>query len=67
MTELGKAGMSTLEVLHAATWGARQWLGRPGIEEGEDADLVVYGADPREDVTVVADPKGIVLRGRVVL
>ncbi|HET8595267.1 MAG TPA: amidohydrolase family protein [Intrasporangium sp.] len=67
MTELGKAGLSTLEVLHAATWGARQWLGRPGIEEGEDADIVVYGADPREDVTVVADPKGIVLRGRVVL
>ncbi|MGN6754357.1 MAG: amidohydrolase family protein [Intrasporangium sp.] len=67
MAELTKAGMSTLEVLGAATWGARQWLGRPGIEEGEDGDIVVYGADPREDITVVADPKGIVLRGRVVL
>jgi imidazolonepropionase-like amidohydrolase len=67
MAELTKAGMSTLEVLGAATWGARQWLRRPGIEEGEDGDIVVYGADPREDITVVADPKGIVLRGRVVL
>jgi imidazolonepropionase-like amidohydrolase len=66
MVELTKAGLTTLEVLAAATWGARSWLGQPGIEEGADADLVVYGADPREDVTVVADPKGIVLRGRLV-
>ena len=28
-------------------WGARAWLGRPGLEEGADADLVVYAADPR--------------------
>ena len=47
--------------------------GRPGIgsdapasRKGEDADFVVYGADPGEDVTVVAEPKGIVLRGRLV-
>ena len=46
---------------------AREWLGRPGLVEGADADLVVYGADPREDVTVIAEPKGVVLRGRVVL
>ncbi|WP_347355128.1 amidohydrolase family protein [Intrasporangium sp.] len=64
--ELTKAGLSTLEALGAATWAARQWLGRPGIEEGQDADIVVYGADPREDVRVVADPAGIVLRGRLV-
>ena len=45
---------SALEALDAATWGARAWLGRPGIEEGEEADLVVYGADPAEDVGVLA-------------
>ncbi len=67
MVELTKAGLSTGEVLSAATWGAREWLGRPGLVEGADADLVVYGADPREDITVVADPKGVVLRGRGVI
>ena len=66
VVELTKAGLSRLEALDAATWAARAWLGRPTIEEGEDADLVVYGADPRDDVTVIADPKGIVLRGRLV-
>ncbi len=67
LAELTKAGLTTLEALSAATWGARRWLGRPGIEEGADGDIVVYGADPRQDITVVADPKGIILRGRVVL
>lgn len=67
IAELVKAGLSTLEALDAATWAARRWLGRPGIEEGEDGDIVVYDTDPRADATVVADPKGIILRGRVVL
>ncbi|MER7071255.1 amidohydrolase family protein [Terrabacter sp. NPDC000476] len=66
MVELTKAGMSNLEVVDAATWGARAWLGRPGLAEGEDADLVVYAADPRDDVTVVGRPQAVVLRGRVV-
>src|SRR6476646_11491670 len=65
MVELTKAGLTNAEVVSAATWGAREWLGRPGIVEGEDADLVVYAADPRTDVTVVAEPLGVVLRGRV--
>ena len=42
--------------LAAATWAARAWLGRPGLEEGAPADLVVYAADPREDVGVLASP-----------
>jgi imidazolonepropionase-like amidohydrolase len=66
VAELHKAGLSRLEALAAGTWAARTWLGRPGIAEGEDADIVVYGADPREDLTVLTDPKGVVLRGRVV-
>src|SRR6478609_8450918 len=66
MVELTKAGLTNTEVVAAATWGAREWLGRPGIVEGEDADLVVYASDPLADVTVVADPRGVVLRGRVV-
>ncbi|RKT77484.1 imidazolonepropionase-like amidohydrolase [Terracoccus luteus] len=66
MAELVRAGMRPEQVVSAATWGAREWLGRPGIVEGEDADLVVLAGDPRADVGVVADPVAVVLRGRVV-
>ena len=40
------------------------WLGWPGLEEGEEADLVVYPEDPREDLAVLAAPSLVVLRGR---
>jgi len=63
--ELIKAGLSTIEALAAATWGARSWLHRPGLVEGASADLVVYDADPRQDVRVLAAPAQVVLRGRV--
>ena len=61
--ELTRAGLSADEALHAATWGARQWLGRPGLEEGADADLVVYTADPRREIRALAAPAHVVLRG----
>ncbi|MHB9754542.1 amidohydrolase family protein [Streptomyces sp. BYX5S] len=64
--ELVRAGLPPVEALSATAWGARAWLGRPGLEEGASADLVVYGADPREDVRVLAAPRRIVLRGNVV-
>jgi imidazolonepropionase-like amidohydrolase len=67
MVELTKAGLTNAEVVWAATWGAREWLGRPGLVEGEDADLVVYPSDPLADVGVVAAPIGVVLRGCVVV
>jgi len=65
--ELVRAGLSTIEALTAATWGARWWLHRPGLDEGASADLVIYQADPREDVRVLAAPQHIVMRGTVVL
>lgn len=65
VAELVKAGLSPLSALGAATWTARKWLGRPGLTEGAPADLVVYAADPRADVRVLADPRLIVLRGRI--
>ncbi len=52
--------------LGAACWDARAWLGRPGLEEGETADLLVYPEDPRRDVSVLAHPRLRVLRGRTV-
>ena len=64
--ELVRAGLSTIEALTAASWGARSWLRRPGLEEGASADLVIYQADPREDITVLAAPEHIVMRGTVV-
>jgi len=63
--ELVKAGLSNVEALAAATWGARSWLNRPGLVEGASADLVVYQADPREDIAVLASPAKVVLRGTV--
>ncbi|MFE6779216.1 amidohydrolase family protein [Streptomyces sp. NPDC057702] len=66
VAELVKAGIPAIDALSAATWGARTWLGRPGMVEGAAADLVVYDADPREDVRVLSTPRRVVLRGRVV-
>ena len=65
--ELVTAGLTTIEALIAASWGARSWLHRPGLEEGASADLVVYRSDPREDVAILAAPEHIVMRGTVVL
>ena len=64
--ELAQAGLTPVEVLSAASWGARAWLGRPGLEEGDPADLVVYDADPRADLRALGSPRTIVLRGRPV-
>ncbi|WNI32709.1 amidohydrolase family protein [Streptomyces sp. ITFR-6] len=66
VAELVKAGIPALEALSAAAWGARAWLGRPGLEEGAPADLVVYDEDPRADVRVLAAPRRVVLNGRVI-
>ncbi|HNQ06770.1 MAG TPA: amidohydrolase family protein [Tetrasphaera sp.] len=62
---LHAAGMPAEAVLSAATWGARAWLGRPAIEEGADADLLVLPEDPRADLGVLAAPIAVILRGRV--
>jgi imidazolonepropionase-like amidohydrolase len=61
-----RAGMSTMDVLRAASWGARKWLGFTGLVEGGLADLVVYDTDPRVDLRVVRSPRLVVLRGRPV-
>lgn len=65
VAELVTAGLPRIDAVAAASWSARRWLGRPGLEEGESADLVVYPDDPREDVGVLAHPTAVVLRGRV--
>ncbi|MFJ6728989.1 amidohydrolase family protein [Streptomyces sp. NPDC091281] len=63
--ELVTAGIPPLRALAATTWSAREWLGRPGLDEGAPADLVVYAEDPRADVRVLAAPERVILNGRV--
>jgi imidazolonepropionase-like amidohydrolase len=60
------AGMAAPDVLAAGSWGARDWLGLAGLVEGGPADLIVYDADPRADLSTVLSPRRIVLKGRVV-
>lgn len=62
--EMARAGIPDRDVVAAASWRTRAWLGVDGLTEGASADLVVYTADPREDVRVLADPAAVVLRGR---
>jgi len=60
-------GMPVGDVLAAVSWRARAWLGwNPLLDEGAPADFVVYDADPRTDLAVLARPTAVVLRGRVV-
>jgi imidazolonepropionase-like amidohydrolase len=66
VAELVTAGIPAVEALSATTWSARKWLGRPGLEEGAAADLVVYEQDPRTDVRVLGAPRRVVVNGRVV-
>jgi imidazolonepropionase-like amidohydrolase len=61
-----QVGLSADAALGAASWRARDWLGRPSLAEGESADLVVYDHDPRAEPQVLLSPRAVVLRGRIV-
>ncbi len=63
--EMAGAGVPDRDVVAAATWVARRFLGVPGIDEGASADVVVYRDDPRDDVRILAALSAIVLRGAV--
>jgi imidazolonepropionase-like amidohydrolase len=57
-------GMSGTDALGAASWAARDWLGRPGLAHGAPADLLCYSADPRAP-GVLGQPDLVMLRGRL--
>ncbi|WP_275003926.1 amidohydrolase family protein [Promicromonospora iranensis] len=63
--ELVAAGIPAAEVVAMASWRARDYLGFGAVVEGSSADLVVYPADPREDIEVLRHPTAVVLRGVV--
>jgi imidazolonepropionase-like amidohydrolase len=62
---LHEAGLPREVALAAGCWAARRWLGQPGLEEGAPADFLVFDGDPRADLSLLARPERIVLRGRV--
>jgi len=62
---LKRIGMTSTEALGAASWTAREWLGRPGLEHGAPADLVCYADDPRAGAAVINNPAAVILRGRL--
>jgi imidazolonepropionase-like amidohydrolase len=65
--ELSTYGLSAEDALGAASWRARTWLGLDdNLAEGTTADFVVFDSNPLEDLTVLAKPARIVLRGVVV-
>ena len=61
--ELVRAGIPARDVAAAASWSARTFLGVDGIAEGASADVVVYADDPRVDVSTLARPVAVILRG----
>ncbi|WP_265523236.1 amidohydrolase family protein [Oerskovia flava] len=64
--ELVAAGIPAADVVAAASWQAREYLGYAALVEGSSADFVVYPSDPRADVGVLRAPTAVVLRGQVV-
>jgi imidazolonepropionase-like amidohydrolase len=78
---LHRVGMSPTDAIGAASWRARRWLGMPAVTgecldgvpavtgeclDGVSADLLLYDADPRRDLTVLRYPKHVVLRGKLI-
>ena len=63
--ELVKAGLSVAEVLGAATWGARRWLGRPGWSRARAPTWWSTRTTRARTSRVLAAPSHVVLRGRV--
>ena len=61
---LAGAGLGRVRALAAATVGARTWLGRPRIELGAPADVVVLASDPYADLDVLRAPVAVLRRGR---
>jgi imidazolonepropionase-like amidohydrolase len=66
ISALVAAGLRPHDALAAGSWAARAYLGWAGLEPGAPADAVVYDADPRADLSQLASPVAVILRGRLV-
>jgi imidazolonepropionase-like amidohydrolase len=56
-------GMSPEDVIVAASWGGREYLGLPTIENGAPADFTLYASDPVNDPSVLRTPTMIAIAG----
>ena len=61
---LTRIGMTPTDALGAACWDARDWLDRPGLDDGASADLLCYYDDPRYGPEVLQRADVVVLRGQ---
>ena len=52
-------------VVTGAAMGIGRGIAEEFLEEGAQADLVGFHRDPREDLSVLAEPSLVVLDGRV--
>lgn len=64
--ELVRAGIPASDVVAAASWQARSYLGFGELVDGSAADIVVYAADPRDSIAVLRTPLAVILRGQLV-
>ena len=62
---LVEAGVPAHQAIGAASWAARSYLGLAGLGEGAPADAVIYDADPRADLSQLATPRAVILRGKI--
>jgi len=56
-------GVPAPAAIAAATTGAREFLGLPGLGDGAPADLVTFARDPRADPYALAEPAAVVAGG----
>ncbi|GAA4846981.1 amidohydrolase family protein [Actinomycetospora corticicola] len=60
---LAEVGLGAERALAAASGAARSWLGRPALEVGAPADVVVVSGDPRGDLDLLRRPVAVLRRG----
>jgi len=63
--ELVRAHIPAPDVVAAATWRAREFLGVESLGEGASADVVIFDEDPRVDIRALSHPRAVILRGTV--
>ncbi|QIQ86774.1 amidohydrolase family protein [Erythrobacter sp.] len=65
---LVEAGIAPADALRMATLNAARVLGEEGewgsVAEGQRADLLLLGGDPRADLAVLAEPEAVIVAGR---
>lgn len=65
LDEIARAGLKALDILDAAIFTARRFLGAPALEHGSSADLLICDADPRADHRALRHRRAVMLRGEI--